>query len=313
MQKKQSKIMTVLCIVMLLVLLAGAFYVPEVLNRIYDNRILEQVNTKKLDFELYELKYTSFEEKVHAIGMAVANGEKLELLELAQKNDEEEVSVWQNLNFSEEEFNKEIELLLQDGMQIELDLEQIVLSGCKLYTILGTGESSDSVLTGIQVYELSYIPKFCMDTDLTEEELKYFECLRLYVDAEFYKIYAFGMSDLGKWADFSLREAGCDEENIMDEYWGIDCKMSKLIYEDAWDTDTSWGKMYGFQLFFREVDGYIYVWRGGETGKRANVIYMGMQPFFDNLSTMTAKIIGTKTVITTVETNVATEYVDIEE
>lgn len=90
-----------LSIVFLVGLLAGAFLVPQWLNVLYDRQTLEQVHNKELKFEMYEPAYADFEDKVHAIGMAVADGAALQLIELSAKENDEEGSVWQDLSVTE--------------------------------------------------------------------------------------------------------------------------------------------------------------------------------------------------------------------
>lgn len=277
MQKMQSKIITAFSVVFLTGLLCSAFYMPKLLNRFYDSRTLGQIHTKKLEFDLYEPAYASFEEKLHAIGMALADGAELELIELMGESDDAEA-------FIEERVKQEVELFLGKGLQIEVDMDEFQMSSCKLYTVFGSGRNSGNVLSGVQVYELRYSPKELTGDSVEELEKRYFNNLLLYVDTEFYKIYAFSMQETTNSIEFSYQHLEENGTQIILDYWGVGKTYEVLTlteeYRDRWKVNGEWYGTSEECLTFGD-NAQLVLRKEGYTSKVENVVRMGMQPLFD--------------------------------
>ncbi len=276
--------MTVLSVVILSGLLLGAFYVPGLLNWVYDNQTLEQINTKELEFEIYKPAYTDFEEKVHAIGMAVADGAELAFIEVTEEQRGEEASVWEYVGFSEKNMKEELQLLFEEKLRIGLDVEQLVLSSCKLYTVFGTGKSSGNVLSGIQVYEMVYTPKEYLHLEKSGKVDKNYKALRLYVDTEFHKIYAFLLYALWDTVNVDLVDITEHGTEILTSYWGLGQKYKEgditAVPEGYREGNGSWGGIYEEKLTFGS-NAQIYLGLEGYVDNAEKVVRMGMQPFFD--------------------------------
>ncbi len=301
MQKKRGRIMTVLSVLLLAGLLLGAFYVPGLINSFYDKRTMGQINTKKLEFDLYEPAYASFEEKLHVIGMAVEDGAVLELIEITKEQSEYDMGTWKmgelteilteesesSMEYgelTEESVRREIELLIKEGLKIELDMDQFCLKSSKLYTVFGSGKDSGNVLSGIQVYELLYIPEEMIKSGLVAADSGYYAGLVLYVDAQFHKIYAFMMQETMGFTDFDygyIEESGTQ---VLLDYWGIGEKypVDSLTeeYGDRWKADGNWCGLSYENLFFGE-NAQLALWKEVYSYKPEKIIRIGMHPFND--------------------------------
>lgn len=291
MQRKRSRVITVLSIAGLLVLLLGAFYVPVLLNMLYDKQTLEQINIKEQEFEIYKPSYADFEEKVHAIGMAVADGAELAFIEVSEEEAGEEASAWEMVSFSKTVMTEELKQLFGEELQIELDVKGLELSSCKLYTIFGTGKSSDNVLSGIQVYEMVFAPQTIMDGALSEKDFKYFECLQLYVDVEFHKIYAFKLYDCLGISEVDLVDVTEHGINSMTYYWGVGQQYQRNELEEVQGNYNDGEKIYSGiheeQLTFGS-NAQIYLGIEGYISESETMVRIGMQPFFDAFHSDTA-------------------------
>lgn len=279
MQKRHNSGVTILCITLLMGLLVGAFYMPGLLNMIYDKQTQNQINTRNLWFEVYQSSYDDFEEKAHAIGMAVADGAELAFIEIAGAE-----NVWLNASFTEEQLKAEMEELLVKKLGIKLEVEQMELGSCKLYNIFGTGQSSGNVLSGIQVYEMIYMPKEYVHIDMNGKLMGDYQALRLYVDAEFHKIYAFQLYALRDVIYLDLVNITEQGTEILATYWGIGQKYKKsrtTIASDEYGENSGfWGGVYKEKLTFGS-NAQIYVGLEGYVDNTEKVVRMGMQPFFD--------------------------------
>lgn len=310
MQKRRIRIMTVLSVLLLAVLLFGAFYVPGLINSFYDKRTMGQINTKKLEFDLYEPAYASFEEKLHVIGMAVEDGAVLELIEIAKEQSEYDMGTWKTGELAEtaieeyggsmeygelaeESVRREIELLIKEGLKIELDMDRFCLKSSKLYTVFGSGKDSGNVLSGIQVYELLYVPEILIEPGLTATDSGHYAGLVLYVDAQFHKIYAFMIQETMGFTDFDYSYIEESGTRVLLDYWGIGKKypVDSLTeeYQDRWKADGNWCGLSYENLFFGE-NAQLALWKEVYSYKPEKIIRIGMHPFNDVFYTVYSEL-----------------------
>ncbi len=278
----RGKIVTGFSVLLLLGLLYGALYMPKLLNQFYDEQTLGQIHAKKLEFDLYEPAYASFEEKLHAIGMALADGAELELIENIVESDDVALQI-------EESVKQEIELLLRKGLQIEVEMDAFQMSSCKLYTVFGSGRNSGNVLSGVQVYELQYVPKEISGNSPEEEiEKRYFNNLLFYVDAEFHKIYAFSMQETENAIEFSYQHLEENGTQMILDYWGVGKTYEMLTlteeYRELWEVNGRWCGTSGEYLTFGD-NAQLVLRKEGYTSRVEKVVRMGIQPFFDTAYT----------------------------
>lgn len=70
----------IVCILLVVILVIGAFLAPRMINSLYDAGTLAQIEYMDMDLNTYEVAYSNFEEKMKAIGMIKAYGEEFSIL-----------------------------------------------------------------------------------------------------------------------------------------------------------------------------------------------------------------------------------------
>ena len=172
-----------LCVAFICLLLAAAFWVPEIIARLQDKRILNQVNTQSVELNTYKLSYQSFAEKLHTIGLAISEGMVVDTIQLIE--DGSEVSDEDLTEYA----RQEVEELLNGRLGMDIQIPLGTLEGRELYSVFSrnAGES-ENLLSGIQFYKLTYNLSGYYGYDHM--------ILALYMDAEFHKLYAFCMDSL---------------------------------------------------------------------------------------------------------------------
>lgn len=235
-------------------LLAGAFYVPEILTRLQDRHTLGQVNTQLVELNTYKLSYENFGEKLHTIARAVAEGTIIDTIQLIE--DSSAVSNEELTEFAMQEVEELLNARL--GMNICLSLED--LESRELYSIFSRNTGgSENLVSGIQFYKLTY--------DLSEAYGGPNMYLVLYLDAEFHKLYAFCVDTMAaqvatefgvfatEEAKYALREREEYLTNALLDYWELteDYRVSIQSY-DAYGAAEKVGGLWGEDYVIFEED-----------------------------------------------------------
>lgn len=280
---------TVLGMLLLIVLLVGAFVVPGIINRVYDSRILGQINMQEVSLSTYELTYDSFEEKLHTIGRAISEGSTINLIELS-----EDMSSEQTLSDEEltEVVRQEVDILLNQylGMDISISSDELWLR--RLFTVFGNSSgNTENILSGIQVYRLNYVVNAGTDKDGV--------ILSLFMDTEFHKIYAFALENGSYYfaEPFMYRQE--EISDILVDYWEIEQKHTLYNNNDEaaywensqksntvadveettyWENGDNWGA-YADKILVFEDGVQISLRRELTVGKYGTSMNIGMDPF----------------------------------
>ncbi len=70
----------IVCILLVVILVIGAFLAPKMINSLYDAGTLAQIEYMDMNLNTYEVAYSNFEEKLKAIGLIKAYGEEFSIL-----------------------------------------------------------------------------------------------------------------------------------------------------------------------------------------------------------------------------------------
>lgn len=265
---------TVLGVLLLMVLLAGAFTVPIIINHIYDSRTLGQVNQQEINLSTYEFTYQSFEEKLRTIGRAISEGTNTELIEISQN-----ISEGQSVSNAElvQKAAREVDLLLNDIMGLNISIQEDGLYERRLFTIWGqSADNAENMLSGINVYKLSF---GVITADKKEVVLS------LYMDAEFYKIYAFALENTSADSGSFFIDLKARISEMLCEYWELEQDYmltqreeytgNEMVY---WDSDNNWSG-YGEDILVYEDGVSLYLLSELIVMKYGTSITAGVFPF----------------------------------
>lgn len=298
---RRSYITTVVTGLLIACLLAAAFGAPVIINAVYDARMQGQVNSREVRLNTYELAYEHFAEKLYALGGMLQNGMAVENIRLLEDEGSLPGSELTALA------SQEVEVLLNQGLGMNIHFTEDNLRLRKLCTVLGRDTvNGENMLSGVRFYKLIYdlgeqteeeyggITNSIAQTDVASGQLT------LYLDAEFYKLYAFTLENvsqeqlqataeqalelekLGTKAEKVLRQ---EQENITQlflEYWGAGAYYDiDLVYDtgENWQAEKGYyGYYFNSRLYLKE-DAYLDVWmsvtagQGGYDGNAAGGVF----------------------------------------
>ena len=201
-----------LCILLVVILTVGAFLAPKMINNLYDAGTLMQITYMDLDLSTYAVAYTSFPEKIEAIARAEAVGEKLSVLSSEETDeklsDEELVEI---TNGEMEELKDSFVMPFWEEWWSGLSEKNLVSREKNtLYAQPGEQEgTSGSEMAPVQFWTLTFEINENQKVIQEEEYRRMMEGMKgvdswppfafvsrkliVCLDADFYKIYAFGI------------------------------------------------------------------------------------------------------------------------
>lgn len=201
-----------LCILLVVILTVGAFLAPKMINNLYDAGTLMQITYMDLDLSTYAVAYTSFPEKIEAIARAEAAGEKLSVLSSEgtdeKLSDEELVEI---TNGEMEELKDSFVMPFWEEWWSGLSEKNLVSREKNtLYAQPGEQEgTSGSEMAPVQFWTLTFEINENQKVIQEEEYRRMMEGMKgvdswppfafvsrkliVCLDADFYKIYAFGI------------------------------------------------------------------------------------------------------------------------
>ncbi|MEY8524986.1 hypothetical protein AALA90_18445 [Lachnospiraceae bacterium 38-10] len=201
-----------LCILLVVILTVGAFLAPKMINNLYDAGTLMQITYMDLDLSTYAVAYTSFPEKIEAIARAKAAGEKLSVLSSEgtdeKLSDEELVEI---TNGEMEELKDSFVMPFWEEWWSGLSEKNLVSREKNtLYAQPGEQEgTSGSEMAPVQFWTLTFEINENQKVIQEEEYRRMMEGMKgvdswppfafvsrkliVCLDADFYKIYAFGI------------------------------------------------------------------------------------------------------------------------
>lgn len=201
-----------LCILLVVILTVGAFLAPKMINNLYDAGTLMQITYMDLDLSTYAVAYTSFPEKIEAIARAEAVGEKLSVLSSEETDeklsDEELVEI---TNGEMEELKDSFVMPFWEEWWSGLSEKNLVSREKNtLYAQPGEQEgTSGSEMAPVQFWTLTFEINENQKVIQEEEYQRMMEGMKgvdswppfafvsrkliVCLDADFYKIYAFGI------------------------------------------------------------------------------------------------------------------------
>lgn len=281
MKRKRSRIGVFLSILLLAGLLGAAFYVPGMISRIYDNRTLGKVNARKLELSTYQVRYGSFEEKLHAMGMALADGGRFNIVNhMADVEIAEEVM---------ENIRHEATRLFEEELQLNLSMSTYVLQEKKAVSVLCSNPGGEEMLTENQVYIMTYREGEIVQDKVTEYPELYYAVphITLWVDREFGKIYGFvatGIPQDGLGMNLTIWENS--HMDAITNYWGLGEEFAlgateQTVYDSYQKKNT--GSILGEENIYMGQDAYLPIYRDVAWDGTKVDFRLGLYPYIYNM------------------------------
>ncbi len=207
--KKKNRAGVVMGIGILGILLWGAFYTPTVVRDYFDDRTVGIIQTRQMELSTYEVTYSDFADKMHAMGRAVEDGAHLEMFWFCDVFGEHQMSrSWEE---TKQRLEGEISLFLDQWLGLNEDLDDYELVFGEGYRVYGSSDEYDEIWVGNQMYWLEY-------QSVKEPE----KIMTFLLDQDFAKIYAFGLQLPLAQSEHLIGEEGLKtDEKFFFDYWGM--------------------------------------------------------------------------------------------
>ncbi len=221
----------------LVIMLCGAFYTPTLVSGYFDNRTFGSIHTRQMELSTYEIVYSNFAEKMHAMGRASEEGARVEMFWFCNVLEDAEADrKWEE---TKQRIDGEISFFLNHWLGLDEELNDYELVMGEGYRVYGSSDEVDELWVGNQVYWLEYQGK--------EDEEKVMTFL---VDQEFAKIYSFGLQ---------MPRAQCEELT-----GDVGQKIDEYFFFDYWGMTQDYGiKSIELEQEIEVGDGYVLEVFGG--------------------------------------------------